>query len=307
MSKISQIVVAASWEPRFLLGLTRLLDETSATSVLMYYFREYQERTLDVRKKVQRLAESRRLKLTSVQLAFDQPRESWRTLQKTLHEGIKDHDEVLVDITTMPRGTIWSVLFWLEEAQVPVHYAYHRPKKYSSNWLARDPSEPRFAFKMAGTPAFNRPTAVLAVTGYDSDRVAQAIEYFEPAQTVLAVQLGEQFENHKRNTEGHKKFDLRNYQVDWCEVDSFAENHGYKEILDVARKLVADFNVIMLSFGPKPSALALYRVKRELSETALAYIHCKDYNESYSDGIHNTIRGVMPLGGSLAHVSDCQS
>ena len=293
MSEIETIVVIASWEPRFRLGLERLLNETGATNVLMYYFEEYQERTLSEREAIQQMAVSRDLCLVIRRLTFERPAESWRTLQATLHTEPNYHGEVLVDITTMPRGTIWSVLFWLEEAEVPIHFAYHPPKQYSTDWLSRDPNEPRFAFKMAGTPQLNRSTAVLAVTGYDIDRVAQAVEYFEPARTVLAVQSGNQFDNLKRNIEVHKNITFRNHQMNCREIDSFAKNHGYEEILGEARQLVADFNVIMLSFGPKLSALSLYRVKGKLPETALAYIHCKDYNESYSVGIGDTIRGSL--------------
>lgn len=307
MNKINTIVVVASWEPRFQIGLKRLLDETRASNVLMYYFEEYRERTLEGREAIQLMAQSRGFNLAIERLTFERPAESWRTLQATLHTEPKYHGSVLVDITTMPRGTIWSVLFWLDEAEVPIHFAYHPPEKYSIDWLSRDPNEPRFAFKMAGTPRLNRPTAILAVTGYDSDRVAQAVEYFEPSRTVLAVQVGEQFDNLKRNIEVHKNIALRNHQIDWCEINSFAENQGYEEIFDVAGELVADFNVIMLSFGPKLSALSLYRVKREFSETALAYINCKDYNESYSVGIGDTIRGSLQLVSTSANIDVSES
>ena len=290
--------MAASWEPRFLLGLKRLLDETGATSVCMYYFEEYQERTLGERKATQGLAEKLGFKLVIEQLSFERPAESWRSLQTTLCAEPTHQGEVLVDITTMPRGMIWSVLFWLEQAGKPIHYAYHCPESYSSDWLARDPNEPRFAFKLAGTSVLNRPTAILAVTGFDIERATQAVEYFEPAQTVLATQVGNQFDNFKRNTERHKGIEIGSHRVDCCEMDSYSEDRGYRAILDATRPLVKKFNVVLLSFGPKLSALSLYQVKRELPETALAYIHCKDYNESYSDGIGKTFSGPLPLGDS---------
>ena len=308
MPSIDTIVTVASWEPRFLLGLERLLNETEASSVLMYFFKEYRTRSQPARDAVAHFTRSRDVNLIEEELEFEVPANSWRTLQSNLYREPKIAGEILVDITTMPRETIWATLFWLEAGEKNVHYAYHRPSAYPSLWLSRDPNEPRLAFKLAGMPLLDRLTALVAVTGYDTDRVVQAIEFFEPAQTILVAQVGTQFANPERNIEAHDVIALRNCSIKRCEVDSYAEDHGYKKLHEITAELAQQYNVVMFSFGPKPTAVALYRVQRMIPESTLAYIHCKDYNERYSEGIGDTIRGSLhlaPFGADRQIGSGC--
>ena len=292
---IESIVTVASWEPRFELGLERLLDDTSTNRVLMYNFDEYALRTEAVRNSVREKLRARSVELIEERLQFKSPAIAWRKLKSDLYRESRVGEEVLVDITTMPRETIWATLFWLEQFQARVHYAYHRPASYGTGWLARDPDEPRFVFKLAGSPRLDRQTALLAVTGYDSDRARQAINYFEPARVTLAVQVGTQFENQERNVGSDSIGAFDTQRVERLELDAFANDHGYAKLYKIAEGCADEFNVVMCSFGPKLSAIALYRVQRRLPHCALAYIHCRDYSEDYSTGIGDTLRGTLPV------------
>ena len=196
-----------------------------------------------------------------------------------------------MDLTTMPREMIWSVLFWLEAASVEVDYVYYRPETYAEDWLARDPNSPRLVYKLAGTLEVGRPTALVAVTGFDENRCRQAIEFYEPARVLLATQRGGQFKNDMRNV--GPKFGRDDKRITRVEVDAYCEDHGYRVLRPEVEMLAEEHNIILCSFGPKPSAIALYRLQREFPQTALAYIGCKEYNPKYSTGLGEAVTGTV--------------
>ena len=65
-------------------------------------------------------------------------------------------------------------------------------------------------------------------------------------------------------------------RVERVEMDAFGDDHGYSVLKRHLGELVAGHNVILCSFGPKPSAIALYRLQREFAEVALAQVYQVD-------------------------------
>ena len=171
------------------------------------------------------------------------------------------------------------------------HYVYNLPKTYATDWLARDPNDPRLVYKLAGTLEVGRPTALVAVTGFDEKRCRQAVEFYEPARVLLAVQSGQQYENNVRNV--GPKLAGGWTAIGHTEVDAFGADHGYGALRGPVEKLARDHNVILCSFGPKPSAIALFRLQREFPQCSLAYIGCKEYNPNYSVGLGDAISGSI--------------
>ena len=284
------LVTVASWEPRFVLGIERTLQERSAGRILAYFIGEYGNRTEEARHALRKISkEHPGIDLREQEMTFGAPDVAWRLLERDLGPTAGIGDAVLVDLTTMPREIIWSALFWLEARAAKVDYVYHRPKTYASDWLSRDPNDPRLVYKLAGTLEVGRPTALVAVTGFDAKRCRQAIEFYEPARVLLAAQGGRQYENNLRNV--GPNFAAGGIPIDHTEVDAFGADHGYGALRGPVEKLARDHNVILCSFGPKPSAIALFRLQREFSQCALAYIGCKEYNPNYSAGLRDAING----------------
>ena len=291
-SAFDVVVTVASWEPRFALGIERTLQECSAGRILAYFVGEYGDRTEQARQALRKLVEGHPgVSLQEQEMTFGAPSIAWRMLEKDLGPSAGIGDSVLVDLTTMPREIIWSALFWLEAGAANAHYVYNRPKMYATDWLARDPNDPRLVYKLAGTLEVGRPTALVAVTGFEENRCRQAIEFYEPARVLLAAQGGRQYENNVRNV--GPKFAADGIPIDHTEVDAFGADHGYGALRGPVEKLARDHNVILCSFGPKPSAIALFRLQREFPQCALSYIGCKEYNPKYSAGLGDSIGGSI--------------
>ena len=291
------IVTVCSWEPRFLLGMQRTLRECSAKVILAYFIGEYGDRTREARDGLRELAAKQQpsLLLQEREMTFATPTAAWEMLQRDLGPTAEVGEAVLVDLTTMPREIIWSTLFWLEAAGTKAHYVYNRPESYASDWLARDPNDPRLVYKLAGLLDVGRPTALAAVTGFDENRCRQAVEFYEPARVVLAAQGGRQYENNVRNI--GPKFAADGIPIEHAELNAYGEDHGHGVLRGSVERLAQSYNVILCSFGPKPSAIALYRLQREFSQCALAYIGCKEYNLQYSAGLGSGLWGRLAWRG----------
>ena len=293
---VDTVVGVTSWEPRFAQGMKRTLEHYSTRHVLAYFIGEYGERTGKARGTLRKLVETcRDAALSERELRFGAPEQAWRALQEDLGPGGLVGRRVLLDITTMPREIIWSALYWLEAASADVSYVYNRPEQYAREWLARDPNNPRLVFRMAGTLEIERPTALLAVTGFDENRCRQAIEFYEPARVVLAAQAGQQHENDERNI--GPRFSAGSTEVALATIDAFGKDHGYSVLREQVQELSEKHNVILCSFGPKPSAIALFRLQREFPQTALAYLGCKEYNSEYSSGLGEAVTGKIVWHG----------
>ena len=52
----------------------------------------------------------------------------------------------------------------------------------------------------------------------------------------------------------------------------------------------------MSSLGPKPSAIALYRLKKKYPQTSLAYTPSNEFNRDYSYGIGEKCTGQLEQG-----------
>ena len=286
------VVTVASWEPRFLLGLRRILAENSVSRICAYYLREYGDRTREVRRELNQVASQYGvLKVEERELAFGEPVETWNRLQQDFGKSGEVGSAVLVDLTTMPREIIWSTLFWLEASGTETHYVYNRPSGYGTGWLAKDPDEARLVYKLAGVQEVGRPTALVAVTGFDENRCRQAVEFYEPARVLLAAPGGRQYENNVRNF--GPTFVAGVTPIEHVEIDAFVGDHGYGVLREAVEELAQECNVILCSFGPKPTAIALYRLQREFTQCALAYIGCKEYNSEYSRGLGSAVGGSL--------------
>lgn len=296
MSEPYHVVTVGSWEARFLLGLNRVIDRERPTTVQMYYFREYEALSATNREKVSGLCKSAGIHLTETPLEFSKPSDTWKTIAVDIERHRVEGKRVLVDITTMPRDVIWSLFFQLRKAKAVIEYVYHRPESYSQEWLSRDPGKPRLLFRMSGIVRFDRQTALLLTTGYDTERTLQLIRHFEPKRVALFVQAGKQFRNEEQNLASHKKQlteEHKEYHLDEKEIDAYSSDHGEEAITHWVVENLPTHNIVMSSLGPKLSAVAMFRLHEKRPEVALCYAPSNDFNPDYSQGIGDMVFGPL--------------
>ena len=146
MPEADFLITVASWEERFLLGAERITSDLPIRRVLMCYYREYADWTQENRRKVEELWKNRGVQVETTEISFAEPARTWHTLHTRLFVPEVRQFVPIVDITTMPRDTLWTALCLLRQPNVATSYVYHRPRTYDSEWLSRDPGRPRLVY-----------------------------------------------------------------------------------------------------------------------------------------------------------------
>lgn len=285
-------VSVISWEDRFLLGLQNHLRQNNISGVVFFRFEEYLDRTAKNAEAAFALCKDVGIVPICEVISFGDQVVSWKKIFRTISKVEPIGKKFTIDITTMPRETIWTLLNLLDISGVQLRCVYSQPNTYES-WLSRDPAKPRIPFKLGGIPDLDKPKSLLMTTGFSPDRALQLIEFYEPKEIFIAVQAGEQFENRKRNIDNNEEV-LRNYSdVHYFEIDAYDRGTCYQILKEKVSTIVESSNLIMSSLGPKLSAIDLYKIHKDFENTALAYTPSNEYNTVYSSGIRETITDVI--------------
>jgi hypothetical protein len=291
MSNEALFVTMASWEDRFLLGSRKTLAQLKPRRAIMYYAEEYEDWSQENRFQFEACCQELRVSCEPRRVSLLSPVSTWRTLKDDLTSQIVVSTEVTVDITTMPRDVIWIAFSFLQQMGCVVNYLYHKPDKYAADWLSRDPDRPRLVYKLAGEGQFGRTTTLLILTGYDVRRTEQLIRFFEPKMTLLGLQTGSQFANQSMNTAIHTRLLREDSGMVGFDIDAYRADCGQKQIEEALGDYHEKSNVVVSSLGPKPSAVALYRVYKKWPQIALCYAPSREYNRNYSSGLGDSVQG----------------
>lgn len=292
----NSIITVASWEERFLKGMNQLIKKITPSRILMFYFKEYSDWTNENRRHVTNLCNEKGIELIKdKELSFSSSFESWKTLIAEVMEFIVPGELITLDITTMPRETIWSVCHVLSQQRCTIQYTYHKPQREEgyAEWLSRDPGRPRILYKQAGIQHLGRQTMLVVQTGYDVERTKQLERFFEPDVVLIGLQTGDQFGNLGQNRQKHETAFSSRRDIELFDVDGYSLESIYKVLGDKITPHLDKYNIVLSSLGPKVGALALFKIKQDYPEVALCYAPSNEFNREYSKGIGDCIYGIM--------------
>ncbi len=281
------IIVCPSWEDRSFLGFQQDCNEIKADKVIALR-KERPINELEISDCIDKITTF----CTQQAIAYkeliwkDDPIEN-NVLLKSCMEELESDRVVHIDITTMPRDMIWTLLFFLNQCPNQVIIRYYQPKSYHETWLSKEPYSPRLLLKHSGIIELGKPQCVVIVTGFDEERTRQIVSKFEPQKVILCVQKGEQYDNIQRNEASRHESICRSVgvtDVSLVEMDCYETDFG-ENAIDKILSSLSNYNVIIASFGPKPSAIGVYKAYQRHTEVALCYVPCKDYNKDYCHGI----------------------
>ncbi|MDZ4850384.1 MAG: hypothetical protein SGI77_13950 [Pirellulaceae bacterium] len=295
MTKAKTLITVASWEDRFHLGIRKIVNDCSLSRVVMFYYKEFEERTANSRNEVETLFREKGVGYSAVPIAFGDAPGTWQSIYESIGSIVSSNAPVLMDLSTMPRETLWAALCQLERYRTPTSYIYHSPADYA-DWLSRDPGRPRLVYKLSGIATIGRQTCLVITTGYDPERTRQLMWYYEPRRILLGFQDGRQFQNDVKNVQRHRdslKEEYREFEVEEFELDAYADDHGESVISKQIEKWQNSHNIVMTSLGPKLGAIALFRVHSQHPETSLAYAPSNEFNPDYSTGISQSHFGEI--------------
>lgn len=281
----TRLISVLGWEERFLYSIEQAISSLDVSHIDLIIYKEYHKDSLDNLQKFNAICGKANVSIKQHLVVYNSPVNTWKKLQNWINKEITVTDNVLLDITTMPRETIWSLLFFLSQRTSYINYNYWSPKKYDNEWLSKEPAKPRLLFKHSGIAEFGKPTALLILTGFDYERTGQLVSYYEPKLTILGIQKGQQYDNQNRNTLEQHKLQCKGVtDVNNFELDAYSADHGFEKIKELVESLT-NYNVIASSQGPKLSAISLYKVSRACNNIALTYVPTDKYNPLYSTGV----------------------
>ena len=276
-----------SWEDRSFLGFVRDCEDVKANRVIALR-KEHPINETEISECIEKITGicAQRSIAYEELLWKDNPIENSQSLKLCINE-LESDAVVHIDITTMPRDIIWTLLFFLNQRSNQVLIRYYQPKSYHDTWLSKEPYSPRLLLKHSGIIELGKPQCVVIITGFDGERTRQIVSKFEPQKVVLCVQKGEQYDNTHRNEVSLHESICKSVGVNdiySVEMDCYGEDFGEAVICNVLSSLT-DHNVILASFGPNPSAIGVYKAYQHHTEVALCYVPCKEYNKDYCQGI----------------------
>lgn len=286
-SHYSNILISyPSWEERAYKGFIKDVTEFDISSLIVLRHPSVHNATgtVEIIDKIDSYSDNHDISVIHKDLS-DNPVARWNDLQQIVAE-IPILSRIILDISTMSRNIIWTLLYFLSQRSMEITAVYYPPVSYAKGWISREPGEARLLFKHSGIIEMGKRTTLIIVTGFDAERTRQLVRQYNPQKVYLLVQLGTQFENDKYNiAEIHQKIctDLK-VDSEICKYDAYTLDAGFKVIDDTIQKAKHD-NIIMASFGPKPSAIAIYNAHIKYPQIALCYVPCKEYNIDYSCGV----------------------
>jgi hypothetical protein len=288
------LITVLSWEERYFLGLEQNLKIYNPSNVIMFCYTNYFVWKKENQNKTRELVGN---KLIEIKLDNNKPNENWYIFLETFLKHCKGR-KVIIDITTMPRESIWLSLYNCKINQCETEFIYYKPEEYG-NWISRNPDKPRLLFKMSGIAKLGVSSLLLIAGGFDLQRLDSLIYNFEPKQTVVLLQSGDDLRN-KTNALDCKKLLKVKYKIDqFYEYDAYEIETSYNFILKKILKVensecfLDNYNIIFNSLGAKTSAIILFKIWLKYPQVALSYIPSKEYNKNYSKGIGESITGKI--------------
>tara|TARA_R110002051_G_scaffold161672_1_gene233244 strand:- start:178 stop:1059 length:882 start_codon:yes stop_codon:yes gene_type:complete len=287
------LITVLGWEDRFMNGVDIILDKYNVKSIVLILFKDYcsmdnMSINLD---KIKSTAALSKISLTEIVLEYNNSINNWKVLNNFFKEN--EINNPLLNLTTIPRETIWTLLFYLRNSSNSVDYVYFKPKTYNNGWLTKNHKEPRLLFKHSGIFELEKKLVLFVITGFDESRLKQLIEYYEPYKLIIFSQSGEQFNNLTRNKSIPEFFDS---EIEVVEMDTYNIKLSNEKLNEYIIKNI-DFNIIIASQGPKTSSISTYKSYLDSSNRiGLAYVPARDFNGNYSVGIdEDYINGTINL------------
>ena len=269
------LIAVLGWEDRFIKGLENDLNSNSINQLILIEYTESSHFAKENMKLLKEITKQKNVNLKIISISVYDPVKKWKIFEKFFLNNKNYGTNVLLDISTMPRDTIWSLLFFLRKMNLSIRYIYHKPQFYNPNWLSREPGKPRLLFKHSGITKFGLPTALIVITGFESERTRQLVNFFEPKLTVLAVQTGNQYDNQSRNNKEIHDAIKGFTEIKDITIDAYSEDNGLEIIKKTVEELEKDYNIILASLGPKITSIAIYKVFNLYPHIALSYVSSK--------------------------------
>lgn len=283
----------AGWEQRYEEGVYIDIEEFKPTLVLVPFSKKYAARTSPFRERISARCKNIGIIFIEEQQDYYDAVSLYKSTLALFETCVSTPTKVRLNGTTSPRDLIWYALHFLSQKSISTEFSYFRPIEYGE-YLSWDAREPRLIFKRSGIAYPDLPTCILALSGFDMERLAQLKQRYEPRKMLIGRQTGRQLGNEQRNVLANT-----HSEVEYFDFNCFEINKKALQVLcEKLAKIKDTHNIIAASLGPKPCAVILFQLTQVCPEIGLVYIPAGDYSEDYSSGIDLSQRTLNEVSWS---------
>ncbi|WP_148708189.1 hypothetical protein [Haloferax sp. Atlit-12N] len=194
---------------------------------------------------------------------------------------------VSIDSTCFSKETLLillNLLYYRFEPQDP-NVFYVSPKSHGE-WLSRGHRNIRNILGQAGIHQSTRPTTLVLLSGFESNRAEKIIEEFEASEVMLGIGDPPTNPDFLDRNENEQDMILAQPEVDTFQFPA-ASIDGTREIVsDIIQDRISKRNVVVAPQSTKLSTIGAWEASRSLFEVQMSYSVPGEYNyDSYSEGI----------------------
>jgi hypothetical protein len=223
----------------------------------------------------------------------------WEVLRQALDDCLPAESptrSVTLDVTTFNRESLLVTVLLLRTRfpNARIRLLYAAPTGHGS-WLSRGFRAVRNVIGFAGTQYPSRPTLLVVLSGFESERTLKLIEEHEPTLVLLGIgdpptreEFRDRNESEQRlvlGRQGVRKFSFPTNDLGACHAGLVQELSGYS----------ASHNIILAPMSTKLSTLAVLTVCETYPHAQVTYCLPGEYNiDEYSIGVSTIYVTTMP-------------
>ena len=276
----STYITFSSWEERFIKTFENDISKHKFNRILILNYENghnlnFKQLNID---KIKTL-HSKNVKVDIINMEINNDISNWKQLNNIFDLNIKEN--VLLNISTMPRNIIYYCLHFLDNFNYKYDVIYYNAIKHDVK-LTQSPLTPNLILQHSGVFYSDKKTLLVVSLGYDEKRIYQVYNYFEPKKLIILSE-----EKHKTLINKDVDFQFTDInEKNMIKINSFKEDNIFNTLERIVTPLIEEYNIVLCSLGPKISSLELYKYNQKYPETGLCYVSLKEYSSSYSNGVN---------------------
>lgn len=223
----------------------------------------------------------------------------WESLRSSFDELIPTDavsPAITIDVTTFNRESllVMTLLLRMRYPSSSIRLLYAAPQTHGE-WLSRGFRIVRNVIGFAGTQYPNRPTLLVVLSGFESERTLKLIEEHEPALVLLGIGDPPSRVDFLNRNEAEQKLVLARQDVrpfKFAATDLLACRSSLASLIN---EYGGTYNVILAPMSTKLSTLAALTVAEQFPDTQITYCLPGEYNVTdYSTGVGDIFLTEMP-------------
>lgn len=193
---------------------------------------------------------------------------------------------ITLDTTTFTRETLSTIILMLHTHYLAARLRaiYISPEDHGK-WLSRGFRHVRNVMGFAGIQRSNRPTLLVALSGFEPERTAKIIQEHEPNKVLLGMGMPPTTKKFLERNKNEQKLILARQDVEQFPFPAGSIANCWKALEDIIRPYLDTHNIVLAPMCTKLSTIGAILLAENHPEIQITYCLPGEYNlQHYSSG-----------------------